>query len=68
MRQHRQHGRDVGTDRHEACLGEADLPRQQHHIGGEPEQGVHADDLQEAEVEIHRMRPPPLRFQPDRGP
>ena len=54
LREHGQHAGDVGADREEAGLGEAHLAGQQHAIGREPEQGVDADDLSKAEIEIHR--------------
>ena len=54
LREHGQHAGDIGADREEAGLREAHLAGQQHAIGREPEQRVDADDLDEAEIEIHR--------------
>ena len=44
-REHGQHARDVGADGEEAGLRQAHLAGQQHAIGRQPEQRMHADDL-----------------------
>ena len=53
-RQHGEHAGDIGADREEAGLGKADLAGQQHAIGRQADERVDADDLDEAEIEIHR--------------
>ena len=50
---HRQHACDIGADSEKAGLRKAHLAGQQHTIGRQSKQGVNADDLQEAEIEIH---------------
>ena len=53
LRENGEHGGDIGADRKEAGLGEAHLAGEQHAIGRQPEQRVDADDLDQAEIEIH---------------
>src|SRR5262245_29846794 len=53
MRQHREHARDIGANGEEAGLRQAYLSSQQYTISRQAEQRMHADDLNEAEIEIH---------------
>jgi len=53
--EHRQHRRDIGADREEAGLRQADLSGQQNAIGGKPQQCVDTDDLGEPEIKIHAV-------------
>ena len=51
--EHRQHAGGVGADGEERRLRHRHLAGQQHDVGGEPEQGVDADGLRQAVVEVH---------------
>ena len=65
--QHREHARDIGADREEAGLREAHLAGQQHAIGREADERVHADDLDEAEIKIHCAARPRRSLAPGRS-
>src|SRR5262245_5394578 len=55
LRKHRQHAGDIGADSEETGLRETNLAGEQDAVGRQAKYRMNADDLQESEIEVHRL-------------